>query len=417
MRFRLQHLQQKIALALFPALAACTHAPVQTPKVTSGPLPAWTQLGPGGKLLARALVQDGTCPALEVTTAGTKASVAMAVRGARSAEFPLTTCEARLSAETAEILLAGVRLPVLKREPSKILVLGDTGCRIKRTLLGTINQGCNDPRKWPFAEVARRAAAERPDLIIHVGDYHYREAECPSSDAGCRGVVSGDNWESWRQDFFAPAEPLLASAPWLFVRGNHENCERAGKGWALALSAQDFSGTCSRGEPEFDFAWSNLRFAVVDAAYESNIAPSLARLTLQPRRWLLIHRPILSDTGMTKSSKGISLRPGTANLVMAGHIHSLSLNRFADGRPPEFVVGNGGANLDPKKELGFLKASQESVFRDYGYLTFERSAPSEPWRVRAHDLQGRAVLNCLLVEPADGPARVTCEPNSPGLSD
>jgi len=28
-----------------------------------------------------------------------------------------------------------------------------------------------------------------------------------------------------------PAAPLLAAAPWLLVRGNHESCDRAGQGW------------------------------------------------------------------------------------------------------------------------------------------------------------------------------------------
>jgi len=39
----------------------------------------------------------------------------------------------------------------------------------------------------------------------------------------------------WNADFFDPAAPLLAVAPWIVVRGNHEDCDRAGEGWIRFL--------------------------------------------------------------------------------------------------------------------------------------------------------------------------------------
>ena len=83
------------------------------------------------------------------------------------------------------------RRPIIKR----IVVIGDTGCRLK----GTFVQDCNDPVKWPFATVARLAAARHPDLVIHVGDYHYRETPCPADRAGCAGSPYGDNWAVWQK--------------------------------------------------------------------------------------------------------------------------------------------------------------------------------------------------------------------------
>ena len=35
-----------------------------------------------------------------------------------------------------------------------------------------------------------------------------------------------------RAEFFDPARPLIARAPWVFARGNHEDCQRGGYGWA-----------------------------------------------------------------------------------------------------------------------------------------------------------------------------------------
>jgi hypothetical protein len=52
---------------------------------------------------------------------------------------------------------------------------------------------------------------------------------------GCKGSPYGDNWDTWKADFFKPAAPLLAVAPWIATRGNHEICARAGLGFMLFL--------------------------------------------------------------------------------------------------------------------------------------------------------------------------------------
>jgi hypothetical protein len=103
-------------------------------------------------------------------------------------------------------------------------------------------QACNDPEAWTFAEVARAAAAAHPDLVLHVGDYHYRENACPEGHAGCAGSPWAYGWDAWDADFFTPAAPLLAAAPWVMVRGNHEECARAGQGWWLLLDPHALSG-------------------------------------------------------------------------------------------------------------------------------------------------------------------------------
>ena len=123
-----------------------------------------------------------------------------------------------------------------------IAAFGDTGCRLKSAKTAAkeddINgadargkfQDCNDPALWPFAQVAQSVADAKPDLVIHVGDYLYRESACPAGDAGCARSPYGDDWPTWKADFFAPAAPALRAAPWIVVRGNHEICRRAGAG-------------------------------------------------------------------------------------------------------------------------------------------------------------------------------------------
>ena len=110
--------------------------------------------------------------------------------------------------------------------PQRILVVGDTGCRIK----GAALQACNDPAPGLFRRLAAAAARLKPDLVIHVGDYLYRESACPAGNAGCAGSPWGDNWITWQADFLTPAAPLLAAAPIVLVRGNHEDCRRSGAG-------------------------------------------------------------------------------------------------------------------------------------------------------------------------------------------
>ena len=78
---------------------------------------------------------------------------------------------------------AGRPMPVVPAIVRRVVVLGDTGCRIQNRTV----QDCNNPAAWPFRIIAERAAARRPDLVIHVGDYYYRESACLAGHAACAG--------------------------------------------------------------------------------------------------------------------------------------------------------------------------------------------------------------------------------------
>src|SRR5689334_871121 len=192
---------------------------------------AWVQAVAHGGYEARLLTSDAACPMLN----SDKGDVTMAVRAPENGAFPLV-CAAPIPAGATKASVGGVSLPLPMVAPNRILVLGDTGCRIK----GGALQACNDPAAWPFPSVAAAAARLEPDLVVHVGDYLYREEPCPAGNTGCAGSPSGDNWPSWKADFFAPAAPLLAAAPWVILRGNHEDCQRAGLGYLRLLGADAF---------------------------------------------------------------------------------------------------------------------------------------------------------------------------------
>ena len=109
------------------------------------------------------------------------------------------------------------------------MLLGDTGCRIVSNF--GIFQSCDDPDRWPFERVANAAAATQPDLVIHVGDYHYRESPCDLAQPGLLRQPVGLRMRRLARRLFPAARKLLAAAPWIVMRGNHESCNRAGQGW------------------------------------------------------------------------------------------------------------------------------------------------------------------------------------------
>jgi hypothetical protein len=222
---------------------------------------AYVVLGPQGAL-ARAIVADVTrCPAISIDGS----EQAMKVRALPDAAFPVLVCELPLTAGAKSAHIAGVEnvpLPVVKPALTSIAAFGDTGCRLKATNrparpdddedLGKF-QDCNIPTRWPFARLAAKVAQANPDLIIHVGDYLYRESACPPRDAGCARSPHGDDWPTWKADFFAPAAPALRAAPWIVVRGNHEICSRAGAGYFRLLDPRpaDAAPPCVNLIPHF----------------------------------------------------------------------------------------------------------------------------------------------------------------------
>jgi hypothetical protein len=222
----------------------------------------WSYLDSKGDQRVRAILPPGSeCPKLTFASK----SLSMTRRSPRStAQFPATVCEGHGPLVDVAYVTASHRFTPLAPAQS-IIVLGDTGCR----LVPWQQQGCNDVGKWPFNAIAREAAKRNPDLIIHLGDYHYREAPCPDTQGACAGADWGYDWEAWRQDFFEPAKPLLDKAPWVFVRGNHEDCGRAWAGWFHLLSPTDgaSNGSCLQLSPGYDLKLEpSLDIAVLDTA-------------------------------------------------------------------------------------------------------------------------------------------------------
>lgn len=149
------------------------------------------------------------------------------------------------------------------------VAMGDGGKPVARaaTTYGTCPVITVDGADTRMTLRAATAAKLQPDLVMHIGDYHYRENACPSDIAGCKDSPWGYGWDTWEADLFKPAAPLLAAAPWIVVRGNHEECARAGQGWFRLLDTQAYSAKRTCDDPANDAVVAFLR-TLTDAPFE-----------------------------------------------------------------------------------------------------------------------------------------------------
>jgi hypothetical protein len=219
---------------------------------------AWVELGAGGAAVARAITAGPSCPTITIDGSSqpmslragaateplrSTTSTSLGPQFSKPSVFPVSACETALPSTAANVVVGGRALPLPKANPTRIVLIGDSGCRMKAAIpsSGSQFQGCNDPTQYPFQQLSTLAASLKPDLVLHVGDYQYRENECPPNQANCAGSPWGYGWDTWEADFFHPAADLLAAAPWIVVRGNHEQCTRAGQGWFRFLDPAPYT--------------------------------------------------------------------------------------------------------------------------------------------------------------------------------
>lgn len=327
--------------------------PDSQPATATAPQAAYVLLGesPAGSTVAfaRVIVEGGAaCPDLLDAAGGPP--IALSKRR-NPHGFSVDVCEAEVPFGRS-LAVAGSRLtlPAVRNQVSRVAVFGDTGCKPGENKQGDCS--LSDPY-WPFHTLAAAAAAREPDLVIHVGDYNYRgtpagfhrevggeekklwyydagDGAAPSEKCGVPGPYYSqnstgnrdrDHWDAWRQDFFEPAAELLAAAPWVFARGNHELCSHAGPGWFYFLDASSdlpAGGGSQLGCPAQDgegpapphltlvpprvIALGDLGLAVIDSSnacddlanfttdYATQLTEVASKLSSSPA-WLVGHRP------------------------------------------------------------------------------------------------------------------------------
>jgi hypothetical protein len=411
---------------------------------------AYVVLGEGGRAVARVVTGAVRCPVLQVGGAEqpmqTRVAADAVVRPgqAKPADFR-RVCEAPLAPGASSARVGGRSLPLPVAEPRRIVVIGDTGCRIKAA--EQAYQDCSDPQQWPFATIAAAAARENPDLVLHVGDYHYRESECPASQI-CAGSVWGYGWEAWQADFFAPARPLLAAAPWVVTRGNHEECSRAGQGWFRMLEARPYAPQRSCDDPRDDAVadfsepyavplGGHWQLVVFDSAVASRPPDparprdrqrearyreqmqAVAALAAAPDMHSIFvsHHPVLGFTvgpagiefgnpallQAMRAVNGTAYFPAGIALALHGHVHAFEAIDFNSAHPASIVAGHGGDNLDAElsgaiaatyPQAEGVRIGSVAHSSSFGYLLLERQA--DGWTVHARRSNGSPLTTCHL---------------------
>jgi hypothetical protein len=429
---------------------------------------AWVEIGANNQVIARLLTPYGVCPAITVdgvsspmtvralpvtlpirtTSTDTTIAAAMTSGNSKPSVFTTTTCEFLVPAGASTATVAGIKLPLPKPVVNRVVIIGDTGCRIS---IGNVYQACDDSAQWPFSVIASVTAAMQPDLVLHVGDYEYRDNPCPPGNTACAGQPWGYGSDAWAADFFTPAAPLLAAAPWIMVRGNHEVCNRAGQGWYRYLDPNPFDATdvktcdnpANDNSGNFNDPWGvsvgDTQFIAFDSSNVSKTAYSPAAFqpytselaeagSLASNTNLLnifaVHHPVLGYTAAnppTVGSPGLqsvmnaafpgNYYPPNIGIAIHGHVHDFQAFNFSSNHPATFVAGNGGDNLDSALPAAFnpngdLPAPNTVVnafaySQEFGFMVMDRvgAAGSKNWEFTSYRTNGTIIAVCTMAAP------------------
>jgi len=381
-----------------------------------------------------------------------------------SASFPVTVCEAVITEGVSYSAFKNtVKINAVTLAASTVQVYGDSGC-----------ETADDPGVTPssqFQALANLGARQSPDLILHMGDDNNRGTAGASTgntdthDAGDGGFGSAtcglqetyysqnaqnsprpDSWPNWQADFFDAAQNLLPTAPWVFARGNHELCSRAGPGWFYFMGpgsslpgagqAQmqcphqgDLNAPPATAEPHITMippymlslgtvdVWvmdtANACDALATNALTAQYQAQYEQLANRAKNvtWVMGHRPIWGFTTSDEPTVNQMLQTALANseegelppqvqLSLAGHMHIFESLSFLQNstRPPQLVIGNSGVSLNDQPANGdftvTVDAQQASgnALQAFGFLVM--SVGSGAWSGEIRGTTDTILLNC-----------------------
>lgn len=302
--------------------------------------------------------------------------------------------------------------------PKTILLLGDTGCRIKESKDSSEYQDCNNPKTWPFPKIVESALKENPDLVIHLGDYLYREKCTVGKVCEKMSPVTGFGWKPWEMDFFQPMNMLLKKVPIIIVRGNHEDCNRAFQGYKLLLSNESWSKDCLTYESTQILVFGKTAIVNLDTSGISDtpgeedkdlldrlndINTRIEKLKVKDI-WIITHKPFYGIVTYKnafiprninlKNSLEKSLLKDKQLIIFSGHIHTSMIveTKFAK----QIVLGNSGTQLENfrdkiSKNLLESFAYQEAhlISNGFGYAVLKKN--NDIWSIIFKDSEGKEI--------------------------
>ncbi|NUY39451.1 phosphoesterase [Wolbachia endosymbiont of Litomosoides brasiliensis] len=346
----------------------------------------WSQVIPDNELSIRVIIDNDTCPVAYVDGKEVEMLNRSSINNDDHIEI---ICELTVEMGAQNISIDGIQVPILPEKISRIAFIGDTGCRIN----ALFQQECNSVDSWPLKKNLDSIALHEPDLIIHVGDYHYRKTKCRNTQK-C-GDIYGYNKEAWYADWFEPAKDILLQSAFLFIRGNHENCNRAYEGWFRYLDSHPFSPEkCENFVPGWFLDIGPMKFFVFDSSSGEDIFITQSTIDSFEKRfdkltqdssgkptWFLTHRPlwrspkkeflILKSHGNLTQIEAFGDKfPNNVTTIVSGHIHIAQI-LLMNNVPDQIIVGNGGALLHAQDQEPVYQNIEFSYSNGKNYLAHE----------------------------------------------
>lgn len=280
-----------------------------------------------------------------------------------------------------------IKLNLKNSEIWQISVVGDTGCRVR----GKEIQNCLSQTEWPLHKIMQEVANDKPQIIIHIGDFHYR-VSCKESPL-CEDLNStlGYGFDSWVADWFNP-NYVTQNIPSILLRGNHENCQRGWEIWEKYLAPysnsvcpkQDQTSITDLGDIimiNYDSSWisdeplnqGNSTKDQLEITQELN--KILQRLKVidplkQKKIFFLTHKPPYGvvpykddkikdhiiwswvSPRFTQAIESTDLNQWVT-VYLSGHIHNAQV--IKGQHPLQIVVGHSGSKLDEVNEFANIK--------------------------------------------------------------
>ena len=447
-----------LLITLILNLIGCSVSDVLIDQSKNGDTQIFQVVG-DGIVIIRAITTNKKCPSViwdklpaqQLITRAQAANIPLRKKSDEVASnFPITTCEITWPKGVQQATIQGQTLQALKSEIERIVIIADTGCRLKAA--DNSFQDCNDDNKWPFKKIIRHALKTNPDLVVHVGDIHYRESPCPEGQIGCKNSPYGYGFDTWKADFFDPAKPLLDKTPWLYVRGNHESCQRAGQGWHRFIDSRPWDNNLSCNDAKNEAGSFSEPYAVAlgakaqivsfDSAnmpskdikpedvsyaiYTKQIAQAEDLAKKKSFSIFANHHPIsivlptktnskddislkLNSLGiLMKNMQGDNLLSSNFHASLHGHIHTVQAISYENLHPVTLISGNSGSALEELKTKNIalsqeqknkMKIKEFESYLDFGYATFDRQDKEGlQWLFTEYSHDGKKIFSCVIAK-------------------
>lgn len=372
----------------------------------------WVQFVDNNQLVARATTSSNECPNIKIDNKNLK----MHFRSNYQDEHlkqKITVCEHNVTGSVnVEIRNKVIKLPGYNIK--RFVVIGDSGCESSFFSSDHDFQNCKDPKAWPFKEIADKITALKADFVVHMGDYAYRNKYTSEIDKVKNEQMQ---WFFMRDEFFDPAYNLLNTTPMVFVRGNHESCDKMGIAWFQYFSSYKHDSICKPEEEPFDLSFNDLNMIILDTSavhggkdFSSTELSKYKKLFSNLNKnakdfsWLLVHQPIvalkkLNETEFFPDKLNAAVLNEAFDkkyvkkfpVAISGHFHVLAHLQRNNDKMEQFIVGNGGTSLHKAKQKFYQYNDGQAVGEvtpNFGYLVFDKIA-DDTWKATGFDIDGK----------------------------